>query len=44
MNGYWTVKQIEELNSKHRVVDSWIENDWVVIEFDNGIKIKIRNF
>ena len=26
------------------MVNTWIENKWVVIEFDNGVKVKIKNY
>jgi len=42
---YFIIKEFEEnLPSERTIVSFWIENKWIIILLDNGIKIKIINY
>jgi len=40
---YYSVKEIEEMVSA-ALVDVYVENKWIVLVFETGIRIKIVNF
>lgn len=43
---YWTMKEIEQMivANKLEIVRVWNENNNIVVEISNGIRLKIRNY
>jgi len=42
---YHTINEIKELiNEEREIINIWQENTWIIVQLDDGIRIKFLNF